>query len=89
LYDKTIEGMKKFGWSKKFVYQCFFSLGGVNTQIKYLDKLDNNEDPPCDCYYDLGCPFILDQTCEKSLDCKKQLHNCGFFGNTTCEGFCD
>ncbi len=51
--------MKKFGWSKEFVYQTFFVLGDVNMNNLNIIHSRNmiEEGTACDCMHDLGCTW--------------------------------
>lgn len=97
MYNRTIEGMKKFGWSKDFVYQTFFAIGDVEFSRLPADTQmhDDNgtggggsDDESCYCMYDLGCPG-WNGDCNTDVECSSDSDtDCGFFGASDCTGVC-
>lgn len=91
MYNRTIEGMKKFGWNKDFVYQTFFLIGNVGLQkpiVQNLKQEEEEEGVACGCMYDIGCG-IANGTCNEDVTCNSSSDDdCGFFGNSDCEGEC-
>ncbi|WP_055446236.1 bacteriocin fulvocin C-related protein [Lacinutrix mariniflava] len=96
LYEKTIAGMKKFGWDKSFVHQLFFTIESVNDDfIQNRNQLNNisklaQVDPglACECKYDLACPSWDCDTSKGACDKGNANDDCGFFGNSDCGGIC-
>jgi len=91
MYEKTIKGMDQFGWSRKFVYQAFFILGNVDSNIEETQSLLRpvDEEVACDCMYSMGCGLVSG-SCNKYVECSEKESNddCGFLGNSECDGIC-
>lgn len=87
-YERTIKGMKKFGWTRSFVYQTFFVLQDVDLTNTAESKIQqNDEGTECNCMYDLGCGW--NGSCDERDDCNSMSDDdCGFFGGSDCEGNC-
>lgn len=97
MYDKAMEGMYLFGWSKSQVHRMFFTIESLhkpnNSQQKNIDFIQEPEGPEgngtwCECYYDLGCPTW---DCDSGAECDNSSgspHDCGVFGGTACDGNC-
>jgi hypothetical protein len=86
IYNRTIEGMKRFGWTRQFVYQTFFIIGDKipQTNTTDLERTKQEPVPDCECYYDIGCGLLgncYDGGCNLGGDC-------GLLGNTDCTGTC-
>ena len=97
LYEKVMVGVKKFNWSKEFVYSMFFSVGDLNekkSKILSSGNVSNShaakvqEEPDTyTCYYSVSCTG-WNNTCSEPDECKFANNDCGVFGNTTCDGYC-
>ena len=89
MYERTINGMSKFGWSQSFVYQTFFVLGDVDlVNLNSENTKSESGHYDCDCMYQLGCPSFLINDCQTTT-CRTPMQNCGVFGNSECTGKCD
>ncbi len=88
LYEKLIEGMKKFEWSREFAYIAFFSIENVNLEnITQQTVFTQEGEEICSCRYSLSCPWFR-ETCRSPEDGCHGGYDCGFAGTSECTGIC-